>query len=258
MKYRTPLRHKPLRQAGQSLREERERLFEDRWLPWVLASAMCVALAVHEWYRSVLSAPPQPWTLTFLAVVVLGITAWKTYRLLPKMRNLRLGIEGEKAVGQFLERLHADGYRVFHDLQGPSFNVDHVLIGAAGIFTIETKTWNKPFSGARVSFDGEQLLVGGKSPERDAVRQARAQSAWLRAELRERSGREYKVRPVIVFPGWFVEAPAAALRAMWVLEPKALPTFLLNETPQLSLDERNLASAQLSRMARETDQALPN
>jgi hypothetical protein len=56
------------------------------------------------------------------------------------MRTLRQGIEGEKAVGQFLERLREQRYQVFHDLVGDGFNVDHVLIGPAGVFTIETKT----------------------------------------------------------------------------------------------------------------------
>jgi hypothetical protein len=42
---------------------------------------------------------------------------------------LMQGREGEKAVGQYLERLRARGYQVLHDIPGENFNIDHVLIG---------------------------------------------------------------------------------------------------------------------------------
>lgn len=46
---------------------------------------------------------------------------------------------------------------------------------AAGIFTVETKTFSKPARGnAKVTFDGENILVNGFRPDRDPVTQARA------------------------------------------------------------------------------------
>ncbi|MGD1866748.1 MAG: nuclease-related domain-containing protein [Phormidesmis sp.] len=33
---------------------------------------------------------------------------------------------------------------MFHDVVGKNFNIDHVVIGDTGIFTIETKTYRKP------------------------------------------------------------------------------------------------------------------
>jgi hypothetical protein len=45
---------------------------------------------------------------------------------------------------------------------GEGFNVDHVIIGPAGAFTIETKTWSKPKRGSpTISFDGETLRAAG-------------------------------------------------------------------------------------------------
>jgi hypothetical protein len=166
------------------------------------------------------------------------------------MRNLKLGLAGEIVVGQYLERLHAEGYQIFHGVQGQNFNLDHVPIGPVGVFTIETKTWNKPHADARVTFDGARLLVAGKAPERVPIVQARAQASWLRTQVRESTGKEFDVRPVIVFPSWFVEANYTAQRKLWVLEPKALPTFLSNEPPSLSAEDRKLASFHLSRIIR--------
>ena len=252
---RTPLKDKPLRQAGQSISEELESMWDKKIVPWYLAAAALFSVAINEWVHHLWAIPPMPWIMTIAAVVPMSVIAWRIKRLLPHARNLKLGLAGERVVGQYLERLHAEGYQVFHDVQGPDFNLDHVLIGPAGVFTVETKTWNKPFASAKISFDGERVLVGGKAPERDPVVQALAQSAWLQRELRTSSGKAFDVRPVIVFPGWFVESAAGAHRRLWVLAPAALPTFLQNETAKLPADERKLLCYHLSRMIRAGEQA---
>ena len=106
------------------------------------------------------------------------------------MQSLRLAEDGEKAVGQHLEALRAEGYSVFHDLIGDGFNVDHVIVGPAGVFTIETKAWSKPAKGsAEITFDGESLLAAGREPERNPVVQAKAQANWLRQILAESTGK---------------------------------------------------------------------
>ena len=164
---------------------------------------------------------------------------------------MRQGIEGEKAVGQFLERLREQGYQVFHDLVGEGFNVDHVLIGPAGVFTIETKTWSKPQRGdARIVYDGSTLTVAGREPDRDPLVQAKAQANWLRGLLFESTGRRMEVQPVVVFPGWFVEAASGAQRAVWVMEPKGLPAFLKNEPLRLPAEDVKLAAYHLARHVR--------
>lgn len=53
-----------------------------------------------------------------------------------------------------------EGYRVYHDLQFDGFNVDHALVGPAGILAIETKTHRKKKnikSNHVVKFDGKKL-----------------------------------------------------------------------------------------------------
>ena len=58
-----------------------------------------------------------------------------------------------------------------HDLIGENFNVDHVLLGPADIFTVETKTLSKPARGkAEVRYDGQTLTVNGYTPDRDLHR----------------------------------------------------------------------------------------
>ena len=252
---KSPIKDKPLRLPGQSLEEERRRLFEDRLeTPFVLA--LCFTLiAALDWWRELADVAPSPRLFTVAAILLIAFTAWRFLNTVPRIRAIKQGIEGEKAVGQFLERLRADGYQVFHDVVGAGFNVDHVLIGPGGIYTIETKTWSKPARGEpRIKFDGEQITVAGREPERDPVIQARAQASWLKGLLTESTGRPYEVFPVVVFPGWYIEQGEGTLRNMWVLEPKALAKFLANAPQRLEPEAIKLASFHLSRFVRSSEQ----
>lgn len=252
---KSPIKDKPLRMPGQSLEEERRRLFEDKIeMPFVLALFFTL-FAAMEWWRYYFEQPPTPIIYTIFAVLLAGFTAWRVWKTRPQVHAIKQGIEGEKAVGQFLERLRESGYQVFHDLIGTGFNVDHVVIGPAGVFTVETKTWSKPARGdAKIMFDGEQITTAGRAPERNPVIQARAQAAWLKGLLSESTGRTFDVFPVVVFPGWYIEQSSECLRSIWVLEPKALAKFLANAPQRLEPEEVKLASFHLSRFIRGSEQ----
>ena len=252
---KSPIKDKPLRTAGQSLEEERRKLFEDKLETPLMLAMVFMIFAMMEWWRYFWKQPPNPIIYTVVASLLAGFAAWRVWKTRPQVHALKQGIEGEKVVGQFLERLRENGYQVFHDLIGTGFNVDHVLIGPAGVFTVETKTWSKPQRGeARIKFDGEQLTVAGREPERNPVVQARAQAGWLKGLLAESTGRQFEVFPVVVFPGWYIEQSNASLKNIWVLEPKALAKFLGNEPQCLSPDEVKLASFHLSRFIRSSEQ----
>lgn len=101
--------------------------------------------------------------------------------------------------------------------------------------------------------DGETLLVAGREPDRNPAIQARAQSSWLQRLLAESTGKAFPVRPVVLFPGWFIEDSRASRRDLWVLEPKALPAFLQQEKAVASMEDVKLAAYHLSRYIREQE-----
>lgn len=216
----------------------------------MLLALMYIVLALVEWVRVMIDMKPQPAIFTLVALAVTGFAAYRFIRARPRMKALRQGQEGEKAVGQYLERLREDGFRVFHDVVGPGFNIDHVLIGPSGVYSIETKTWSKPARGqAEVEFDGTSVRLPNLPPDGAPAIQARAQARWLRALLADSTGRSLKVRPVILFPGWFIKA-TAGYQDLWVLEPQALRPFLQREESQLPAEDVNLVSYHLSRIIR--------
>lgn len=248
---RTPLKQPPLRQAGQSLRDEWHRMFEDDVMPTFLVAAVSVVLAIYEWIRAVLAVPPSPWVMTIAAAVVVAYAFIRVRRLIPKARALRLGSEGERAVADVLEQLRADGAQVFHDLEGHGFNVDHVVVCARGVYAIETKTISKPVGrDAQVIHDGDQVTVDGFTPDRDPVKQARAIARWVHDAIQESTGRDIYVRPVVVYPGWYVVTVSMSSDGLWVLSANALPKCIARQRERLTPEDVSLVACHLKQMNR--------
>lgn len=248
---KSPLKAKPMRQPGQSLGERRLELFEDYLLFPMLIATVFGVMALMRWMEVRSGVVHSPWLYTGVFVFGLVFFAYRLARVFPVVRNLRQGEAGEKIVGEYLDRLRERGYRVFHDVLGEGFNVDHILIGPAGVFSIETKTWSKPSRGEpRITFDGQALRVLGAEADRNPIIQARAQAGWLRGLLQESTGRTFKVHPVVLIPGWFIDSSGQRDRSVWVLEPKALPKWLKDDPPNLSVEDVQLAAYHLSRHVR--------
>ena len=132
----------------------------------------------------------------------------KLYRTAQKAQKVRLGYEGEVAVGQELNQLMSQSFQVFHDFPADAFNIDHVVVGRTGVFAVETKARGKPDSGdrkqdAQVEFTGTSLKFPGWS-ESKPLEQAKRQAQWLSRWLESAVGEPVPVVAVLVIPGWFV------------------------------------------------------
>jgi hypothetical protein len=117
-------------------------------------------------------------------------------RLTPEARPWYTGVIGERRVADRLARL-GEGWTVLHSVpvgRGTS-DIDHVVIGQAGVFTLNTK--HSP--GKKVWVRGKGLLVDGHRTAyiRNAAGEARRASDLLSAA----SGLTVPVTGVIVFVG---------------------------------------------------------
>jgi hypothetical protein len=254
---RSPIKASPLRFPGESLQDEIETLILEGILPYFLGAMLVAFVAVVEWIAALRHTPRQPWLYTIMAALLWAVFTWRLVRVRARVRRLKLGRDGERVVGQFLEGLRVSGARVFHDIPGDGFNLDHVVLSTHGCYVVETKTRRKPVRGdARVTLGDDRLFVSGYRPDRDPFVQARAGADWLAKLLRDSTAKHFAVRGVVVFPGWWVEPMSPQWKRNpekpWVLEPKALPSFIENE-PQ-TLDEADVAIAafHLSRYVRAT------
>ncbi|MDA0266175.1 MAG: nuclease-related domain-containing protein [Cyanobacteria bacterium] len=182
--WKSPLKASPHRSPGQSLDEQISEVMFDSIAFWVAISSLLVSLVIIEWFRWAYPTSPEPVLTTILITPLLGFSVFKLLKLRTKIKLLKLARDGEKAIGQFLEDFRSEGCRVFHDIIGDGFNIDHLLISPHGIFTVETKTFRKPPKGKpTVYFDGETLVVKGKKLDRDPIVQAKAQANWTKEML---------------------------------------------------------------------------
>jgi hypothetical protein len=249
-KKRSPLKAAPLRSAAQSLDERIHALISEDIGSYATMLGISFMIVIYEWLHWYFKSPPHPVWITCIMMPFALYSAIKIRSIRLQLRRLRQARDGEKAVGQYLESLREKGYRVFHDILGKDFNIDHVLIGPAGAFSIETKTISKPVRGScEIEYDGENVRVNGFQPDRDPIVQAKAEAAWLREFIEESTGMRVKIRPVVLYPGWYITGQPRGAE-VWVLNPKSLPGFLDHCGTNLAPDEIRMIAKHISRFQR--------
>lgn len=150
------------------------------------------------------------------ATLIAGLAAviWSKHQLrdwLKERQRLRLALRGEQTVAEELQAAVRAGYHLFHNLPiDGATDIDHVLIGPAGVFAIETKSralFGPPGGRApEVIYDGEALIFGDQPKDHRTPRQARAAAHWLSHHLLDPEGRRVPVHPVVAVPGWTVQS----------------------------------------------------
>jgi hypothetical protein len=171
-------------------------------------------------------------------------------RLLPKARNLVRGECGERVVAEHLEELRAAGYHCFHDLVQDGFNVDHIVVGPAGVFVIETKF--RSGSGVIEFRNGEGIFVGGRPEEHDPLKQARGNARDMRELIRRDAGFEIPwVTPLVVFAGDWKVTNNWRDTDTRVLTVAQIPSYFRSrDQPELTGSEIDLICSHLKRSVR--------
>ena len=244
----SPLKDKPLRMPGQSVQEQINKMVDNE-----LAFNLFPVLSSVSFMIMTLWLQHTNTKLSFFILLsfVLLVVIYSVVRIVifqKKIKALKLGRDGEKVVGQYIDQFRTEGCRVFHDVQGEGFNLDHIYVSKSGIFVIETKTYSKN-KNSEIVFKNNSLFVGDYNTGDKLLIQAKSQAKWLKEMLKESTGRNYPVQPIIVFPGWYVKANNH-LSEVWVLNPKGLLTFMNNSKEEVSKEDVILASYHISRYVR--------
>jgi Nuclease-related domain len=251
---RSPFTQKLERFPGQSLLKRLDELNEEVSIQ--AAALLSVPIAIYAGYISNLYFGNRPFNRTeativaALAIVFLGYMLFKLRGFIKERRNIRLGYEGELTVGQTLNRLMLDGYRVFHDFPAEKFNIDHIVVGEKGVFAIETKTRSKRTStnrqqDATVEYDGRALHFP-KGTDIDMIAQAKRQSKWLSNWLSQAVGEDISVRAIVALPGWFVKRTSS--EGIPIVNPKQFESLFEH------IQARPLTTEMITRITHQLDQ----
>lgn len=229
-------------QAGASGRLRTENAIWDRIGPWLFLAGGFFMLFFVELWAWFWELPRNPWIYLFMALAATALLIWRVYKILPEIRAMKLGVKGEMAVGHLLEDLRSSGFFVLHDLDcGKGGNIDHIVIGPPGVFAIETKTFSKPGDqSARIKYDGRQLTIPGVRAEhlkeKDPIRQAQRVGALLNERIKQRTGRKLYTKPVVLFPGWWVDENPKT--DVWVMNPERFIKYVCGLPEKMSADDR--------------------
>jgi hypothetical protein len=244
------------RPAGWSLQQRTADLMESftvNLLGGFTVSGVFWAIAAH--------GKASPSVMLGIGFIACSVLFYRATRFILSYSNHRLGLLGEQVVGRILDQLSSDSVRVFHDLEvrepgGKPWNIDHVVVTPAAVFAVETKTRRKARGtapdgqeGHKVIFDGQQLrFPAPMSADRHGLEQAGRNAEWLSGKLTALNGCPIPVIPVLVLPGWWVEATGKG--PVTAINPKLLPRFLTGRATTLNPERQRAIAAQLEERCR--------
>jgi len=131
------------------------------------------------------------WGIAALCVILVGAIFGLMHGL-RRIERFFIGARGEERVSRLLSEL-PPGYHVFNDYRAGAMHVDHVVVGPAGVFAVETKCWR-----GKVTVEDGHILVDGRLPSRPPLSQALREAACVRDKLAG-FGWQGGVTPVLVF-----------------------------------------------------------
>jgi hypothetical protein len=137
--------------------------------------------------------------------------------VLPLVDRHDRGASGEEHVGGLLEGLAEEGWHVIHDASLGHGNVDHILIGPAGVFTLETKSHPGPVRVERV----HGAILGQAQAQRKAI---------------ERVTQEH-VEPLVVFSRAWIDRPLSRRKGVRVVPARMLLGYLAKQPSRLTSEQ---------------------
>ena len=166
----------------------------------------------------------------------------------------RRGAEGERATARVLGPLRQEGWQLLHDLDTGRGNRDHVAIGPAGVYLLDSKN----LAGA-IEVDGDVIRARYRDYPRDDYTLdkiglwMRSEAAKLKGEIERLTGERVWVQSVVVIWGHFDTQPVDGDRVTFI-HGNALADWLRARPVRLPLPvQQQIASALRSSHPRNPD-----
>jgi Nuclease-related domain len=156
------------------------------------------------------------------------------------IENWREGAEGEERTARELAKLDARAWHTSHDLEDEYGNLDHVVVGPAGVFLLDSKSWS-----GRIAIE-EGVIVQRRSisPRNDfhsyrLARRMRGAAVSLRRRLAATTGLDQRVTAVVVIWGAFDQGIAEDDQVVYISGERVAAWFT-EQPPRLERRAQNL------------------
>jgi Nuclease-related domain len=222
-------------QAEYQRRRAHEHTTWARTLPWRATATL--AAGVGGWLAATLLSLP----LLVRAAAVLAALAAAWWRLRfhpsPETQAWQRGAAGERHLARLLAPLERHGWTVLHDLQvpGSAANIDHLVIGAPGVFAVDAKHYRGPL---HLTHDGQ--LWHGRYPLAAALSATRWEADKVQATL---GVADIDVVPVVAVVGAAVPFGQVSVDGVPVVAAVSLPGMLRSLPPVLAAERAAWAAA---------------
>jgi hypothetical protein len=151
---------------GRSAMAEYRRRRAADWQTWrpTLALRIAAVLTVGVSVGLLTAAAASASLARLTGLIAATALAWRL-RFRPTADTLawRRGAQGERRTARLLAPLERHGYQVFHDLAvpGSAANMDHLVVGPAGVFVIDSKRYR-----GHLRYSAGHLWHGGRTLDR--------------------------------------------------------------------------------------------
>lgn len=163
--------------------------------------------------------------------------------ILMQLEQITAGERGERVVGDVLDELQSDGYVAVHSIHRDDCDIDHVLVGPAGVFVIETKY--RSGAGLITFRNGQGMFVGKRRYCKKAIEQAKGGARLVSRVVREDCALAEGVWPIVVFVGNWRVADQWESTDVRVFTPESLQSYVLDQQPVLKRSEIELIASHL-------------
>lgn len=232
------------REAAQRFRDQLEQLTAAQWT--YLAAALVFVmlfLSAHALRAERIYAGYPDWQLyLFIGLLTLlgGLVAKQLVRNQLERAHLELLRDANLAIGHHLQHIAAGFGRVYHDIETTAGVIDHLVVGANGVYAVSVFA-EKPVADGRVTLDANTLRFDPSGKTRSIVAMGKCIAA-LEREFRRLLDHRVRVRSVIAVPGWDVREQSGTEHLL--VNDQSLPMLRGWKDQADSLMSEDLASLQ--------------